>query len=131
MIEHHAVGIFDPADQLILVKGIERNDVGNVAEDAAFDIEGFSDKIGDDKAGTGRLHTEEVPVEGGWIEAKLGLPTQIAIRHTRNSPNLSPDMHCMRNCSGGTDQNERRWRNTPTPANTKPISPAVKPPSGT
>ena len=51
MVEHDGIGILDPTHQIVLGKGIQRDDVREVAENAAFVIERFGNEIGDDKFG--------------------------------------------------------------------------------
>ena len=48
VIQHHRVRILDLANQIILGAGVQRDDLGHVAEETALVFERFADEIRDD-----------------------------------------------------------------------------------
>jgi len=48
VIDHDGVGIFDLSDQVRFLHRIERDNISNVLEHVAFEVQGLDNQIGDD-----------------------------------------------------------------------------------
>jgi hypothetical protein len=58
VVDHDRIGIFDAADQLGLLHGIQGVEIGDIFENIAFEVQGLEDQIGDDHLPTVLCHID-------------------------------------------------------------------------